>query len=209
MSCDRLTMHRQVTIFCACSNHYTCRCLPHNNKSHLCAPWLLCSDFLSLQSSEKSELLWPARLSFHVGDAICAHTRLFTIKRYIQNIHSLAFGMEASKTLFLYFFNITLILSSTTILNLYGQIMLLPDLIFFALQLHFSFSFLSLSLFFLELYKENLTFLWLDSTGRPYKILAVSIGVSVKRFEVEAVLFMNFAAHKAKQNAAWFGCTWG
>lgn len=43
----------------------------------------------------------------------------------------------------------------------------------------------------------------------PCKIHAISIDASVKRFEVEVVLQMKSAAHKAKQNAAWFRCTRG
>lgn len=34
------------------------------------------------------------------------------------------------------------------------------------------------------------------------KIHAISIDASVKRFEVDAALWINFAANKAKQNAA-------
>lgn len=43
----------------------------------------------------------------------------------------------------------------------------------------------------------------------PCKIHAISIEASVKRFEVEVILWINFTGHKAKQNSAWFWCTWG
>ena len=80
---------------------------------------------------------------------------------------------------------------------------------FLCLTISFSLSRLAYNMSIVDKKKQIFTICASDMVLCPCKIHAISIDASVKRFEVEVVLQMKSAAHKARQNATWFQCTRG